>query len=50
LLRFFDGKLRDPSGETGANGFIFDAPTANTSPLVVNQSPFLPVCSSYCSA
>ena len=39
-----------PSGESGGNGFIFDLPTAKTSPLVVNQSPFLPDFFSYCSA
>jgi hypothetical protein len=38
LLRFFRGKLRRPSGEVGANGFIFDLPTGKTSPCVVNQS------------
>ena len=31
-------------------GVIFDVPTGKTSPWVVNQSAFLPVCFSYCSA
>src|SRR5699024_912060 len=35
-----DGKLREPLGETGGKGGIFDVPTANTSPCVVNQSAF----------
>ena len=43
------GKLRLPSGETGGKGVIFDVPTGKTSPLVVNQSAFLPDCFSYCS-
>ena len=36
-------------GAVGGKGFIVEVPTGKTSPLVVNQSAFLPVCFSYCS-
>lgn len=50
LGELLGGKLRRPSGATGGKGVILEVPTGNTSPCEVNQSAFLPVCFSYCSA
>ena len=36
------GKLREPSGERGSKFSSFELPTGKMSPLVVNQSSFLP--------
>ena len=43
------GETAFAPGAVGANGFMSEEPTGNTSPSVVNQSAFLPEDASYCA-